>query len=341
MSSLATVVRAEEFNAPGPSNFDLPGFFDSSVTKPMVQLVLAAIIVFAFFWLAVRRGTLVPSRLQYAGESAYNMVRNGVARDVIGGHDFRAFVPYLVALFFFILVNNVFATIPFIQFPTFSRASMAYALAALSWVIYNAVGIRRHGLLGYLKLQTVPSGVTVFMLPLLVPLEFFSNILVRPVTLALRLFANMFAGTSCSSCSRPVASTSSSTAGSGTSQARWPGCWRSPSRSWSSWSSSCRPTSSSCSTRCTSRARSPKSTEPLPAPTELSTPTAVNQPEGNTAVNGNLNMIGYGLAAIGPGVGIGLIFAATSPALPASPRRRAAPGDRDPRLRAGRDRSVS
>ncbi|GAB7004045.1 F0F1 ATP synthase subunit A [Nocardioides sp. AN3] len=194
MSSLATVVRAEEFNAPGPSNFDLPGFFDSSVTKPMVQLVLAAIIVFAFFWLAVRRGTLVPSRLQYAGESAYNMVRNGVARDVIGGHDFRAFVPYLVALFFFILVNNVFATIPFIQFPTFSRASMAYALAALSWVIYNAVGIRRHGLLGYLKLQTVPSGVTVFMLPLLVPLEFFSNILVRPVTLALRLFANMFAG---------------------------------------------------------------------------------------------------------------------------------------------------
>jgi F-type H+-transporting ATPase subunit a len=122
------------------------------------------------------------------------MIRNGVARDVIGGHDFRPYVPYLVALFFFILVNNVFATIPFIQFPTFSRASMAYALAALSWVLYNAVGIKRHGLVGYLKLQTVPSGVQVFMLPLLVPLEFFSNILVRPVTLALRLFANMFAG---------------------------------------------------------------------------------------------------------------------------------------------------
>jgi F-type H+-transporting ATPase subunit a len=195
VSSLATVIKAEEFNAPGPSNFDLPGLFgDSAVTKPMLQLVLAGVIVFGFFFVAIRRGTLVPSRLQYAGESAYNMVRNSIARDVIGGHDFRAFVPYLLTLFFFILVNNLFATIPGIGFPTFSRASMAYALALLSWVIYNAVGIRRHGFLGYLKLQTVPSGVQAFMLPLLVPLEFFSNILVRPVTLALRLFCNMFAG---------------------------------------------------------------------------------------------------------------------------------------------------
>ena len=71
---------------------------------------------------------------------------------------------------------------------------MAYALAGLSWVIYNAVGIRKHGFLGYLKLQTVPSGVSKAILPLLIPLEFFSNIIVRPVTLALRLFANMFAG---------------------------------------------------------------------------------------------------------------------------------------------------
>jgi F-type H+-transporting ATPase subunit a len=193
VSSLATVVRTEEFHAPGPSNFDLPGLL-GDVTKPMVQLVLAAALVFAFFYLAIRRGTLVPGKLQYAGESAYNMVRNSVARDVIGGHDFRPFVPYLVTLFFFILVNNVFATIPFIQFPTFSRASMAYALAVVSWLIYNGVGVKKHGFLGYLKLQTVPSGVHAAMLPLLVPLEFFSNILVRPVTLALRLFCNMFAG---------------------------------------------------------------------------------------------------------------------------------------------------
>ena len=57
------------------------------------------------------------------------MVRNSIGRDIIGSHDFQRFVPYLVTLFFFILVNNVFASIPLIQFPTFSRASMAYALA--------------------------------------------------------------------------------------------------------------------------------------------------------------------------------------------------------------------
>jgi F-type H+-transporting ATPase subunit a len=71
---------------------------------------------------------------------------------------------------------------------------MVYGLAALSWVIYNAVGIKKHGFGGYLKLQSVPAGVGGPILLLLVPLEFLSNIVVRPVTLALRLFANMLAG---------------------------------------------------------------------------------------------------------------------------------------------------
>jgi F-type H+-transporting ATPase subunit a len=187
----------EGFTAPGPANFQYPALFEVAgveVTKPIVQLFLGALLVFGFLYLASRSRSLVPSRLQFAGESAYGFVRNGVGRDIIGSHDFQKFVPYLVALFFFILANNIFASIPFIQFPTFSRASMAYALAALSWLIYNGVGMAKHGPLGYLKLQCVPSGVSPVMYPLLVPLEFFSNILVRPVTLALRLFANMFAG---------------------------------------------------------------------------------------------------------------------------------------------------
>jgi F-type H+-transporting ATPase subunit a len=164
------------------------------VTKPMLELVLAALVVAGFFYFASRERSMVPGRLQYAGESAYGFVRNGLGRDIIGSHDFLRFMPYLASLFFFILLNNLFGSLPFIEFPTFSRAGMVYALAGLSWVIYNFVGIRRHGFLGYLKLQTVPQGVGKAILPLLIPLEFFSNILVRPVTLALRLFANMFAG---------------------------------------------------------------------------------------------------------------------------------------------------
>lgn len=200
-------LRAEGFTPPGPGDFNLPPIgggdatlefagqtFYLGVTKPMIQLVLAAVLVFGFLYFAIRRREMVPGRLQFVGETGYGFVRNTLARDVIGDRDFLRFVPFLVTLFFFILINNLFATIPVIQFPTFSRAGLAYGLAILSWLVYNAVGIRKHGFVGYLKLQTVPSGVPAAMLPLLILLEFLSNIIVRPITLALRLFANMFAG---------------------------------------------------------------------------------------------------------------------------------------------------
>lgn len=206
---MSLVFRAEgdTFTPPGPADFDLPpvggdfGSFDFfgqtwlvGVTKPMLQLVLAAVLVFAIFYVASRKRAMVPGKMQFVGEEAYGFVRNSLGRDIIGSHDFQRFVPYLFALFFFVLFNNFMATIPFLQFPTFSRSGLVYSLALLSWVIYNAVGIQKHGFLGYLKLQSVPAGVGGPILLLLVPLEFMSNILVRPVTLALRLFANMFAG---------------------------------------------------------------------------------------------------------------------------------------------------
>ena len=208
MSVIGTlVVRAEGFTPPGPGDFNLPpiggghetfSFLGEShylgVTKPMLQLVLAALLVFGFFWLAARKRQMVPGRLQYVGEAGYGFVRNSLGRDIIGSHDFMRFVPYLFALFFFILLNNFFGSIPGLQFPTMSRSGFVYTLALVSWLIYNGVGIRKHGFGGYLKLQSVPAGVKGPILGLLVPLEFLSNIVVRPVTLALRLFANMLAG---------------------------------------------------------------------------------------------------------------------------------------------------
>lgn len=211
MTNAAYVVRTAEdghgFTPPGPHDFDLPAVFGgdghfemfgqtftSGVTKPMLQIVLSAVLVFALFYLASRKRAMVPGKLQFAGEGAYGFVRNSIGREVLGSHDFARFVPYLFTLFFFILLNNLFATIPFLQFPTFSRSGMVYGLAIMSWIIYNAVGIKKHGFFGYLKHQTVPPGIKGPMLILLVPLEFMSNILVRPVTLALRLFCNMFAG---------------------------------------------------------------------------------------------------------------------------------------------------
>jgi F-type H+-transporting ATPase subunit a len=186
-------VAAEGFEPPGPADFELPAIA-AGVTKPMLLLVLSAVLVLGFFVLASRKQAMVPGKLQYAGEQAYSFVRNDIARDIIGSRDFLRFVPYLVSLFFFVLINNLYGIIPLLQFPTFSRSGYAYGLAALTWLLYNGVGIARHGVGGYLKHQSLPSGVSGPILLLIVPLEFISNILVRPVTLALRLFANMFAG---------------------------------------------------------------------------------------------------------------------------------------------------
>ena len=207
MTPIGTMlVRGEEFAPPGPGDFNLPGVGNDStftflgqtmysgISKPMIQLVLAAVLVFLFFRVASAKRAMVPGRLQFVGEGLYGFVRNTLGRDVIGSRDFLRFVPLLFTLFFFILVNNLFASIPGFQFPTFSRIGFVLALALVAWLVYNGAGIKKHGFGGYLKLQTVPAGVPGYMLPLLIPLEFFSNIVVRPFTLALRLFANMFAG---------------------------------------------------------------------------------------------------------------------------------------------------
>jgi F-type H+-transporting ATPase subunit a len=201
------VARSEEFTPPGPGDFNLPpvgsdqtfNFLGQEmylgVTKPILQLVLAAALVYLFFRMASAKRAMVPGKMQYVGEMGYGFVRNQLGRDIIGSKDFMRFVPFLFTLFFFVLLNNLFATVPGFQFPTFSRSGMVYGLVLICWLVYNIVGIKAQGgVLAYLKHQTVPPGVPPYMLGLLIPLEFLSNILVRPLTLALRLFANMLAG---------------------------------------------------------------------------------------------------------------------------------------------------
>ncbi|MFT4262969.1 MAG: F0F1 ATP synthase subunit A [Nocardioides sp.] len=193
MSLPATTIHAEEFHTPGPSDFELPAIF-GDVTKPMLLVVLSGVIAFALFYAMSRKAAVVPGRLQFAGEYVYGFVRNTIARDTIGGHDYMRFVPLLFGIFVFVLINNFYGVIPFIQFPTMSHIGYTAALAIIIWLTYNVVGIVKHGFLGYLKHQTVPAGISGPILIMLIPLEFFSNIIVRPFTLALRLFATMFAG---------------------------------------------------------------------------------------------------------------------------------------------------
>ena len=171
----------------------LPGVLPDWVNNHVAQAVLGAILVI-LFWLWMAKGqTVVPGKKQAFGELVYDFVRNGIARDILGP-EFRKYLPFLLALFSFILVNNLFGQFALFMFPTFSKIGFAWGLAFMAWLLYNGAGIKKHGFVGYLKHATLPAGVPKALWPLIIPLEFLSNIIVRPLTLGLRLFANLFAG---------------------------------------------------------------------------------------------------------------------------------------------------
>jgi F-type H+-transporting ATPase subunit a len=104
-----------------------------------------------------------------------------------------AWTPFLVTLFFFIFMGNLFEVIPVIQFPVNARMALPAFMALLVWAIFNVVGIKNQGFFGYVKSVVAPPGVPKFLLPLVALIEFVSTIFVRPFSLAVRLFANMVA----------------------------------------------------------------------------------------------------------------------------------------------------
>jgi F-type H+-transporting ATPase subunit a len=189
----AQVVADGGFMPPGASSFVFPPIFDG-VTKPMVLVGLSAVIVGVYFLVATRKLTLVPGKAQFVSESIYEFSRNKIARDQIGAKDFRPFVPLIFTLFTFILVNNIFGIIPFVQFPTMSRIGFPIALFLVVYVTYHGVGFKRHGFIGYFKHALFPPGVPKPIYLLLTPIEFFQKFVTQPVALAIRVFAAMFAG---------------------------------------------------------------------------------------------------------------------------------------------------
>ncbi len=200
MQSLALAAADEGgFQAPTISETHLPEIFPwmaewgTGFGKNMLMALLAVFVISWFFMWAIRKQALVPSRTQFIAESAYGFVRHTLGRDILGEKHFKPWVPFLFAIFFFVLVNNLFGAVPGLQMPTFSHAGPAYAMALIVWFAWVVLGFKLHG--GkFIKLVTVPSGVPKFLLPLLVPIEFLSNFVIRPLTHSLRLMAVMLAG---------------------------------------------------------------------------------------------------------------------------------------------------
>jgi len=187
--------EGEGFQAPTPEEFYQPliGQGDWAITRPMVVLAISVVLLSWFLIATTRKAAIVPGKGQWVTEGVYGLVRNGLARDIIGSHDFLKFVPVLFSLFSIILVNNLFGIIPPVQYPTMSRIGFPIALTLVVFVLYHAVGIRKNGVGGHLK-HMIPPGLPKPIYVLIIPLELITYFITRPLTLALRLFGNMFAG---------------------------------------------------------------------------------------------------------------------------------------------------
>lgn len=196
---MSLVVLAEEgegYSPPGSGDFKLPPIADNLewFTKPYLMALVSVGLLIAFFYFAVRKPQMVPGRLQFAGEGIYGFVRRDLGRDILGSEHFLRFLPLIFSLFIFVALNNVFGIIPLIQFPTMSLIGFPIALTLVVWVTYLSVGIKKKGPIGYFKYEMFPPGVPWPVYIILSPIELAKVLIVQPLTMSLRLFANMFAG---------------------------------------------------------------------------------------------------------------------------------------------------
>ncbi len=161
---------------------------DASFTNSSLMMVIGVTLVSIFLIGSMRGRALVPDRMQSMAELSYEFVANMV-RDNAGSEGMK-FFPFIFTLFFYILAMNMLGMFPY-AFTVTSHIIVTVALALVVFIGVTVIGIVKNGskFVGLF----VPSGVPVWLLPLLVPIEILSY-LVRPFSLSVRLFANMMAG---------------------------------------------------------------------------------------------------------------------------------------------------
>lgn len=174
-----TIKRYAEFGV-GP--------LDAAFTNASLFMLITLGCIFLFFWMGTRNAALVPGRWQAGLEMVSGFVTNIVDENV--GPKGRPFVPFIFSLFIFVLVANMLGLIPF-TFTVTSHIAVTFAFAALVFLVCVIVGIWKHGFRFFSLF--VPANTPLPLLLLITPVELIS-FLSRPVTLAIRLFANMTAG---------------------------------------------------------------------------------------------------------------------------------------------------
>jgi len=172
-----------------------PTIFGSGIwaVNKVVLLEWLALILVVWFFLAARKGALVPSGVQNLAEATVDFVRNEVILQTMGPEGL-SWTPFLLTLFTFIFVCNIFEVIPVIQMPVNARMALPFFMTAIVYFVYHYLGFRHQGFGGYLKGILFPPGVPKALYVLVSPIEFITYFFTRPLSLAVRLFANMLAG---------------------------------------------------------------------------------------------------------------------------------------------------
>ena len=163
-----------------------------AINKTVLLVLISSAMILIFMFWGSRKMKLQPTGVQNVVEMTYEFIDNGITRDVVG-HDAQRYTPFLGTLFLFILFLNIWEVIPGIQFPATSRLAIPLFLALVSWATFIVTGFVKQGP-KYFFANINPTGVPFALKFLVVPIEFFSKYLVRPFSLAVRLFANMTAG---------------------------------------------------------------------------------------------------------------------------------------------------
>lgn len=194
---LLAAENSSGFHAPSVSEFFPPValFGDTVFRMTRINLIsmLMTLVLIVFFSLAFRRPQFVPRGMQNAGEVAVNFVRVNIVEEVMGSRG-APFVGYLTTLFFMVLAFNVTGFVPGLQIAGTSVIAIPLLLAFISWIVFNVSGIKHHGPGHYFKNNLFPAGVPKPIYLLVTPIEFVSTFLLRPMTLTVRLLANMMSG---------------------------------------------------------------------------------------------------------------------------------------------------
>ena len=166
--------------------------FGTPITRTIFLMFLAAFLVVLLLYIAYRKPRLVPTKFQAMMDSLTGFVRDEVAIGIIGPEGIK-YYPYLLSLFLFLLIGNLFEITPFVVFPITSRMAIPGLLAVITWFIFVIVGFAKNGFSYFVDIVW-PKSVPVALRPLVGLIELFSIFLIRPFSLAVRLLANMVAG---------------------------------------------------------------------------------------------------------------------------------------------------